>query len=109
MASGLDQITLTRPAREVLGLAEGCGPRPRVGQGGPGGYGRGRTTVWLDSGMRDGLFGSIVIDRGGRILRAFLMHGNQSVERRYEGTAEVRTVTSSWAAIIRSVEAEDRA
>jgi hypothetical protein len=59
--------------------------------------------------MHDGLFGTIVIDRNGRILRACLLHGNQSVERRYEGTAEVRTVIASWAAIIRSIRAEARA
>jgi hypothetical protein len=108
MAPGLDQITLTRAAREVLGLAEDCGLSPRLDQGGPGGYGRGRTTVWVDSDMRNGLFGSVVIDRRGRILRAFLMHGNHSVERRYEGTAEVRTVIASWAAIIRSMREETR-
>ena len=55
MASGLDQITLTRAAREVLDLAEDCGLSPRVGQGGPGGHGRGQTSVWVDSGMRNGL------------------------------------------------------
>jgi hypothetical protein len=109
MTSGLDQITLTRAAKEVLGLAEGCGLSPRVGQGGPGGHGRGRTSVWVDSGMRSGLFGSIVIDRRGRILRAFLMHGNHGVERRYEGTAEVRTVIASWAAVIRPVREDRRA
>jgi hypothetical protein len=109
LASGLDQITLTRATKEVLDLAEGCGLSPRVGQGGPGGYGRGQTPVWLDSGMRDGLFGSVIVSPAGRIVRAFLLHGKHSVERRYEGTAEVRTVTSSWAAIIRSVREETRA
>lgn len=102
MTSGLGQIPLTRAARQVLDLAEGCGLRPRVGQGGPGGRGRGRTSVWVDSGMRSGLFGTILIGRNGRIVRAFLIHGNHGVERRYEGTAEVRTVISSWAAVIRT-------
>lgn len=106
MASGLDQITLTRAAKEVLDLAEDCGLSPRVG---PGGYGRGQTSVWVDSGMGNGLFGSVIISPGGRIVRAFLLHGNHSVERRYEGTAEVRTVISSWAAIIRSMREESRA
>jgi hypothetical protein len=109
MASGLDQITLTRAAREVIDLAEDCGLSPRVGQGDPGGYGRGQTSVWVDSGMRSGLFGLVIVSPGGRIVRAFLLHGNHSVERRYEGTAEVRTVIASWAAIIRPVREETRA
>ena len=108
MASSLDQIALTRVARQILDLAEDCGLCPHVGPDGPGGYGRGRTSVVVDSGMHDGLFGTIVIDRNGRILRACLFHGNQSVERRYEGAAEVRTVIASWAAIIRSIRAEAR-
>jgi hypothetical protein len=109
MAGELNQITLTRAARDVIDLAEGCGLRPHVGPDGPGGYGRGRTSVAVDSGMRSGLFGTIVVDQRGRILRAFLMHGNHSVERRYDGAAEVRTVISSWAAIVRSVREETRA
>jgi hypothetical protein len=103
MASGLDQITLTRAAREVLDLAEDCWLSPRVGQGGPGDHGRGQTSVRAGSGMRSGLFGSVIVRPGGRIVRAFLLHGNHSAERRYEGTAAVRTVIASWAAIIRPV------
>ena len=106
MATGLDQITLTRRAREVLDLAAGCGLCPRVGQGGPGGYGRGRTSAWADSRLRSGLFGTIVINR---ILWAFLLSGNQSVVRRYEGAAELRTVISSWDAVMRPMREEARA
>jgi hypothetical protein len=99
MANGLDQMPLTRDTRIILDLAADCGLRPHVG---PGGYGRGRTAVTVDSGMRSGLFGTIVVDRRGRILRGFLAHSNWGVRRRYEGTGEVRTVIASWAAIMRS-------
>jgi hypothetical protein len=105
MALALDQITLTGAAREILDLADGCGLCPHVGPDGSGGYGRGRTAIMLDSGIHDGLFGTIVIDRNGRVLRGFMAHGNWSVERRYEGAGEVRTVISSWAAIMRSMQA----
>jgi hypothetical protein len=101
MEHGLDQIRLTRDTRTILELAADCGLRPHVGPDGPGGYGRGRTVIVIDSGMRSGLFGVIIVDRRGRILRGFLAHGNWGVERRYEGAGEVRTVIASWAAIMR--------
>lgn len=103
MTPGLDRLPLTRPTRVILGLADGCGLRPHVGPDGPDGYGRGRTAVAIDSGMRNGLFGTIVIDRNARILRAFLLHGNWGQERRYEGAEAVHTVIKSWAAVNRSM------
>jgi hypothetical protein len=102
MGLGLDHVSLTRMARDILALADECGLHPHISATGPGGYGRGRTQVMIDSCIRDGLFGTIIIGRNGQILRGFLVHGNWAEERRYEGAGQVRNVIASWAALMQS-------
>jgi hypothetical protein len=88
----------TRVTQQILGSAESAGLRPWLSAGSrPGSY-----RVMVDAGGRDGLFGCIDIGaRTGRILRAYLTHGNHGTERRYETVAEIRTVIQSWAAVSR--------
>ena len=53
-------------------------------------------------GRRDCLFGGIDVGaRTGRILRAYLTHGNWGEEQRYDRVADIRTVLKSWAALQR--------
>ena len=91
-----ERVKLTRVAREILTLADECGLHAYISTAGPSGYGCARTQVMVDSGMRDGSVGSLVIGRNRQILRGFLVHGNWGEERSYEGARWVRSVIASW-------------
>lgn len=85
----------TLATRQVTAHAIRAGLKPQ-----PEGVTRGSYRIVVDAGGRDGLFGCIYVGaRTGRILRAFLMHGNNGVERRHDDVAEIRTVITSWYAL----------
>lgn len=90
----------TRATRQVIALADRAGLRPHPDPSPPR---HGRYRVLVDSGgRRDCLFGAIYIGaRTGRILRAWLTHGSQGQERRYDTVADIRAVIRSWAALHR--------
>ena len=97
-AHTLDGFPATSVTRQVIGLAVegGLRPDPRPERR------RGLYRVVVDAGGRDGLFGCIDIsERTGRIVRAYLTHGNHGTEQRIEDVAGVRAVIASWAAIQR--------
>ena len=64
---------------------------------------RGLRRVFVDAGGVDGLFGCIdVSERTGKVVRAYLTHGNHGVERKLEKVAEIRAALTSWAAVQRT-------
>jgi hypothetical protein len=99
---GAAALLAGRPATSVtvqlVALAVQGGLRPEVSVN----RRRGLYRVVLNAPGRDGLFGCLDIsETTGRIVRAYLTHGNAGVERRHESVAEIRAVLASWAAIQR--------
>lgn len=93
----LDGIAATSVTRRLIALAGEGGLRPRAEAP----Y-RGRVAVVLNGEGRDALFGVIYVSaRTGRVLRAFLTHGNDGTEQRLEKVAEIRAVLEGWAALRR--------
>lgn len=95
----LDGFPATSVTRRIVDLAAegGLRPDPRPESR------RGLYRVMVNGEGRDALFGCIdVSERTGRIVRAFLTHGNDGVERKHETVAEIRAVLSSWAAVQRT-------
>ncbi len=97
-ARALAGMTPTATTRRIVALADEAGLRPHVN----GETRRGLRRVFLDAGGIDGLFGAIDIsEHTGRIVRAFLTHGNAGTEQRIEDVATLRAKLASWAAIQR--------
>jgi hypothetical protein len=93
----LATMNATTVTRQLIKLAEAGGLHPRIG-----GTGHGAVQIVLDGHGRDALFGAIYVGtRTGRVLRAYLTHGNHGIERKHVKVAEIRTVLKSWAAIHR--------
>jgi hypothetical protein len=83
---------------QLVGLAVEGGLRPQADPR----RRRGLYRVFVNGPGRDALFGCIDIsETTGRAVRAYLTHGNDGVERRYESVAGIRAVLASWAAIQR--------
>jgi hypothetical protein len=95
----LDGVAATAVTRQIVGRAAAAGLRPHLGQ--PVIY-CGAYRVLVNAEGVDGLFGAVYVGaRTGRILRAYLTHGNHGQEKRYDKVAAVRTVIQSWAALQR--------
>lgn len=93
----------TLVTRQLIARAILAGLRPELH---PDGIYRGSYRIVVNAAGRDGLFGSIYVSAvTGRVLRAFLMHGNQGVERRHDTVSEIRAVIKSWAALTRPLTA----
>jgi hypothetical protein len=88
LAAVLDGIGATVVVRRLVALAEDGGLRPHAD---PEPDGHGRIAVVLDGPGCDSLFGVIYLSpRRGTVIRAFLMNGNDGVERRLESVAGIR-------------------
>lgn len=95
----LSGLTMTRATRAILALAVRGGTRPHLGGDGARPDRHGRVLVYLNAPGYDGLFGGIYLSaRSGKVIRAYLMHGNNGTEHCYTGAAQVRPVLAAWAA-----------
>lgn len=88
-------IKATAPTRQILALAEEGGLRPHVS-----GSKRGLARIVVNGEGYGSLFGAIYVSKTtGRVVRAYLTHGNWGQEKVYEGVAEVCDILKSWIAV----------
>lgn len=99
----LGDLPATLVTRQLTAHAISAGLKPELH---PDGVYRGSYRIVVNADGYDGLFGSVYVSAvTGRVLRAFLMHGNNGVERRHDTVGEIRAVIKSWAALTRPLAA----